>query len=260
MLDPARGAALIVAMQQLWLVPPAAPPRPSAPAEPGIDVDGRTLPVVIKRNPRARHYLLSLRRDGSVRITVPRAGSLAEARRFALSRTTWLRRQLRRMDAAPLIPHTWGPGTMVLLAGAPLPLETNADPAVISLGQLRIPLPSGADNWRPVVEAFLQKRATFLLPPRVAELAEIHRAGPGRVSVRNQSSRWGSCSQRGTISLNWRLIQLPDPVRDYIIIHELMHLREMNHGPAFWSLVAGACPDYQTHERWLKEHAARLGM
>ena len=80
-----------------------------------------------------------------------------------------------------------------------------------------------------------------------------------RVTVRDQRSRWGSCSRRGAISLNWRLIQLPGPVCDYVILHELMHRRQLNHSAAFWREVKAVCPDHAAAERWLKQHAALLG-
>jgi hypothetical protein len=76
--------------------------------------------------------------------------------------------------------------------------------------------------------------------------------------VRSQKSRWGSCSRRGTISLNWRLIQTPAFVSDYICLHELMHLRQMNHSPRFWREMERVCPDYRMAERWLKEHSGLL--
>lgn len=79
-----------------------------------------------------------------------------------------------------------------------------------------------------------------------------------RVIVRSQKSRWGSCSRRGTISLNWRLVQTPVYVRDYIILHELAHLRVMNHSKRFWNEVARLCPDYQKAEAWLKRNSELL--
>ncbi len=79
-----------------------------------------------------------------------------------------------------------------------------------------------------------------------------------RVTVRNQRTRWGSCSRRGTISLNWRLIQTPDYVRDYIALHELAHLRHMNHSRRFWQEVERLCPDYRSAERWLKQNRGIL--
>ncbi len=96
------------------------------------------------------------------------------------------------------------------------------------------------------------------LVPRTLELAQQHQLRVTRVTVRNQRSRWGSCSARGTISLNWRLIQTPLFVRDYIILHELMHLREMNHSARYWRCVEEVCPDYRTAEAWLKANHGLL--
>ena len=93
---------------------------------------------------------------------------------------------------------------------------------------------------------------------RVRELAARHHLSVRRVTIRSQRSRWGSCSPRGTISLNWRLVQTPPWVRDYLVLHELAHLREMNHSRRFWAEVARLCPNYREAERWLKEHADLL--
>jgi len=76
--------------------------------------------------------------------------------------------------------------------------------------------------------------------------------------VRNQRTRWGSCSRRGVISLNWRLIQLPAFVSDYVVLHELMHRRQLNHSDKFWREVEQVCPDYRSAERWLKQHSGLL--
>jgi len=83
----------------------------------------------------------------------------------------------------------------------------------------------------------------------------LHGVNVARVTVRNQKSRWGSCSRRGTISLNWRLIQTPGFVRDCIILHELAHRWQMNHSARFWREVETVCPKYETAERWLKQHS-----
>lgn len=101
-------------------------------------------------------------------------------------------------------------------------------------------------------------RARRELVPRTAELAHQHGLVIQRVSIRKQRSRWGSCSRRGVISLNWRLAHAPEFVRDYVIIHELMHLREMNHSSRFWDHVDAACPQRREAEGWLKKHATLL--
>ena len=105
--------------------------------------------------------------------------------------------------------------------------------------------------------ADLLTRARTELPARVNQLATKHGVTVSRTSVRNQRSRWGSCSRSGHICLNWRLITMPDWVRDYVIIHELMHLKRMDHSPRFWKLVASACPDFEHARRYLRDQYLR---
>lgn len=128
----------------------------------------------------------------------------------------------------------------------------------IRFGSEQVNIVEAANDLRPAIQQHLRQLATQELPPRVRELAAIHGVSVSRVSVRNQKSRWGSCSRRGNISLNWRLVQSPGHVRDYIILHELAHRRQMNHSEKFWQEVARLCPDYLVAERWLKQHANLL--
>jgi predicted metal-dependent hydrolase len=102
----------------------------------------------------------------------------------------------------------------------------------------------------------LRERAKAELPPRLLELAAQHGLAVSRVSIRNQRWRWGSCSRSGHICLNWRLVTMPDSVRDYVLIHELMHLKRMDHSPKFWKLVAAACPSYKEARAWLRSQGA----
>jgi predicted metal-dependent hydrolase len=150
-------------------------------------------------------------------VTVPRWGSKREAEAFAGQQSAWIAKQLERAALRRLRPR-------------PAPLA-------------------------PEVERDLRARAKRDLPPRLYELAALHGLTVGRVSIRDQRRRWGSCSRSGHICLNWRLAQMPDPVRDYVLIHELMHLKRMDHSPTFWKLVEAACPDYRTARDWLRLHA-----
>ena len=104
----------------------------------------------------------------------------------------------------------------------------------------------------------LRARARMELPARLLDLAVAHGLVVSRVSVRNQRARWGSCGRDGHISLNWRLVLMPDWVRDYVIIHELMHLRRLDHSVAYWRLVAEACPDYENARTWLRAYGPLL--
>jgi predicted metal-dependent hydrolase len=128
----------------------------------------------------------------------------------------------------------------------------------IRLGKVLLNLRDVRVDLRPAIQKHLRKLAAQELPARVLELASRHGIEILRVSIRNQKSRWGSCSRSGAISLNWRLIQTPDFVRDYIILHELAHRRQMNHSGQFWLEVERLCPDYWTAERWIKGHSKVL--
>ncbi len=235
-------------------------PARRLPAEEFLSVGGRRIPVAFIRNPRARRYVLRLRPDGSARVTIPRGGSAAEARRFAERNREWLERELQRLAARSERPKEWFIGTEILFRGDPVKIEAgvNGESGTIRFGVESVKVANPAVDLRPAIERHLRRLAAKELPPRVLEFAALHRLPVRRITVRNQRSRWGSCSPRGTISLNWRLIQTPPRVRDYILAHEIMHLREMNHSSRFWREVKRACPEYETAERWLKQHSSLL--
>jgi predicted metal-dependent hydrolase len=108
------------------------------------------------------------------------------------------------------------------------------------------------------VRPALQARAAELLPARLRRLAVDHGVQAEKVTVRNQRTRWGSCGRNGHITLNWRLVLMPEWVADYVIVHELMHLRRLDHSAAYWKLVAAACPEYRAARQWLRQHGPAL--
>ncbi|MFA5908503.1 MAG: SprT family zinc-dependent metalloprotease [Vicinamibacterales bacterium] len=107
-------------------------------------------------------------------------------------------------------------------------------------------------------EPGLRQRARRELPPALQALAGVHGIAVTRISVRNQRSRWGACSATGAITLNWRLILVPDFVREYVMLHELMHRRELNHSDRFWRHVRAVCPQHEEARRWLLTDGQRL--
>jgi predicted metal-dependent hydrolase len=225
-----------------------------------LRVGARPVRLWLVRNRRARRYVLRLRPDGAARVTVPRGGSVAEAKRFAERNAAWLERQLLRQATRPRGPQTWQVGAEILFRGEHVRLAAGAEGQadVVCFGGETVRVPESVGDLRPVVERHLRQLAVRELPPRVLELAALHQAPVRRVTVRNQRSRWGSCSRRGTISLNWRLVQTPPSVRDYLVLHELAHFKEMNHSRRFWREVERICPGFREAERWLKQHSALL--
>jgi len=224
-----------------------------------VSVHAHPLPVIYRRHARARNYVLRLHANRTVVVTVPRHGTRKFARQFVESRKSWLEKQWRVLEAQKPPPQLLRPGMEILFRGGreTLGLLSSDESSELALGDQRIPFDLTTEEIRPVLEKHLRKLAATELSLRVEELAAAHRCQVKRVVVRNQRTRWGSCSCHGVISLNWRLIQLPQHVRDYIIIHELMHLRHLNHSPRFWAEVESSCPDYRRAEDWLKRHASQ---
>ncbi|MDP3072742.1 MAG: SprT family zinc-dependent metalloprotease [Opitutaceae bacterium] len=227
--------------------------------------------IVFERSYRSLSYRLTLRRDGTVAVTIPLRGSEREARRFVAENREWLERARFRQSRRPRVAEIWTVGTHVLWRGQMTEIRVAAtmDPFGLPGQPARPKVCLDADvfrvatldgDLRPTLEAHFARRAKVELPARAWELAAVTGVEVKLVSVRNQRSRWGSCSERGTISLNWRLVQTPDLVRDYIIYHELMHLREMNHSERFWARVEEVCPEWREAERWIKRNGALVGL
>jgi predicted metal-dependent hydrolase len=217
--------------------------------------------LVFRRSERARNYRLTLRRDGTAVATIPARGSLREAERFVAGHGGWLERARERQRRRPRAAAVWTIGTPVLWRGEMTEIRAAVEGprpmASLAADVFRVPRLDG--DLRAALEAQFLRRARIELPARAWELAAVTRADLKRVSVRNQRSRWGSCSIAGTVSLNWRLVQTPDSVRDYIICHELAHLWEMNHSGRFWTRVEAIFPAWREAERWLKRNGSLVG-
>jgi predicted metal-dependent hydrolase len=240
------------------LFAPSAGVHKAPPAETQL----RARDIVFERSPRARHYRLTLRRDGTAVATIPARGSEREAERFVARHVEWLDRARARQQSRPRAAETWAVGTRVMWRGELTEVRiasNNARPQVCLAADVFRVRALEAD-LRPTLEAHFVRLAKVELPARTWELAALTGSEVKHVTVRNQRSRWGSCSANGTISLNWRLVQTPDFVRDYIIYHELMHLREMNHSARFWAKVEEACPGWRDAERWIKRNGSLLGL
>ena len=104
----------------------------------------------------------------------------------------------------------------------------------------------------------LSRQAAEDIPKRVARLAPIVGVSYGRITIRSQRTRWGSCSAKGNLNFNCLLMLCPEEVRDYVVVHELCHRKELNHSPRFWAEVAGVMPTYAQHRKWLKENGGAL--
>jgi predicted metal-dependent hydrolase len=249
--------------------PPAGAVAPVMEAAPEV-AEPPASGIVFQRSDRARGYRLTLKRDGTAVATIPTRGSEREARRFVEQHQEWLERARERQRRRPRGAEVWTIGTHVLWRGelTEIRIAQHGDPRTSSevpkpqvcLAADVFRVPQFGGDLRPTLEAHFLRRAKIELPPRTWELAAVTGMDVKEVVVRNQRSRWGSCSANGTISLNWRLVQTPESVRDYIIYHELMHLREMNHSARFWARVEEVCPTWREAEHWIKRNGSLVGL
>lgn len=213
------------------------------------------IPLVYKPNPRAKR--LSLRMSSKEQLlvlTIPPRTTASHIRTFLKQCTPWVERQLRKLVKTVSIK----PGADVTLHGEVFrctvdPLRRK--PALCQVTQtLRLP-PRCLEKD---LYAFFKKTAESILSPYVLKAAETLGERVEKITIRDTKSRWGSCSGRKTISLSWRLILAPPEVAYYVCVHEAAHLTHMNHSPAFWKAVAGICPAYRIHKKWLKTHGPSL--
>jgi predicted metal-dependent hydrolase len=195
------------------------------PPPPSIQLGDAHVPIVWNRNPKARRYILRVKRPACLVATIPRGGSQRDAWAFIERSKSWIQQQLAK-PVPPVPTETW-------FRGEKIPIVT--------------------------FDLNVAKRlACSELTQRTHELAAHTNSDITKITIRNQRTRWGSCSRRRAISLNWRLIQTPPFVVDYIILHELMHLRQMNHSNRFWNEVEKVCPNWRDAERWLRKHGGQI--
>lgn len=209
--------------------------------------------VAVRQSTRAKRLSLRVSRlDGRVTLTVPKRARAHEAVAFLEEREAWLRghlSQIRKM-------HVVQEGGTVLYAGRELPIVVGRGKrALLTEEALHVP---DAASVGAKAQALLKARAR----DRLAEASDRYAAQIGktyqRLSLRDTRSRWGSCSSKGTLMYSWRLIMAPPDVLDYVAAHEVAHLAEMNHSPAFWAVVERLYGDHRPPRRWLRENGDQL--
>jgi predicted metal-dependent hydrolase len=212
------------------------------------------LEITLRRSARARRFSLRVSAlDGKVTLTLPPRAREAEAMAFARTQEDWLRAALTRIS----------PGELVTM-GSEIPFEGNLLRLAPGSGRaLRVEgnqllVPGDPAQAGPRVAAWLKARAR----DRLAAASDHYAAQVGRkvtqVALRDTRSRWGSCSAEGRLMYSWRLILAPPRVLDYVAAHEVAHLVEMNHSPAFWAVVGRLFPGWQAQRAWLRGQGSQL--
>jgi predicted metal-dependent hydrolase len=224
---------------------------------PEIALGGRTLPIAVKRNARARRLTLRLAPDGSeVRVTLPRWCRNAEAIAFVHARARWLEQQLaevpRRCPPAP--------GGTLLHRGQELQVEWRAEaPRRVWVDGARLVVGGPVETLARRLQRWLEKEALRLLETDLADYSARAGIHPPRLRLTRAQRRWGSCSTTGTVRINWRLVQAPDMVRRSVVAHEVAHCLHFDHSPAFHALLADLFEGrIGEADAWLKRNGRAL--
>ena len=222
------------------------------------------MPVILRRNVRAQRFILKIgAHKPEVILTMPAHGSEAEAMDFAISQAHWIKSRLN----AQLDTIAFAPGVEIPLRNVMHVIEHCPN----QRGTVWTPGDDSGDLSRPVicvtgdrrhlarrVRDWLKKQARSDLSQSVTVHSQHLGLRATGITIRDQTTRWGSCSSTGGLSFSWRLILAPPFVLDYVAAHEVAHLEEMNHGPHFWRLVEQCIPDYRQAQKWLKNNGSKL--
>lgn len=220
---------------------------------------GRRVPVVLRRNSRARRLILRVDEAlGLPILTLPPRTSLTQAEQFLKKHVGWLDEKLRSLAA----PTPFAEGAVFPLRGTACRIISIRGRGIVTLDRgseehvLRVP---GDPEFMPRrITEWLRREARRDLEQAVARHADALGRRPVRIRVGDPKSRWGSCSSKGVLTFSWRLVLAPPHVLNYLAAHEVAHLKEMNHGRKFWALVGRLDPDHEAARAWLNRSGVAL--
>jgi predicted metal-dependent hydrolase len=228
-----------------------------------VTIGNRVIPYTLKVSTRAKRMRMTIA-NGELSVTVPGGLRFYSVERFIQEHGEWILAKLAQGSKRKPMPTL--PKDVILVRGTPMRIErieesNRKSRARIEMGKDRVivRVPAGSRAYSlGIVEAWLRDQAREVIGAEVNRQAARMRARPTGLTIRDQRTRWGSCSSKGTLSFNWRLVMAPPEVMSYVVIHELGHLFHANHSKDFWAVVAGFCPDFKKHRAWLRKNASLL--
>jgi len=224
-------------------------------------LDGSVVSYMLKRGPRCRHARLEVARESGLTAVIPRRYDMKRLPSFLEANKRWILYALREYcSPTARIAEKPNHDNKVPYLGEYLEVvcRDNGDgiPTIRIEGNILVVSagPSGNGLLITALEKWYRKEAANLIREKADKISTHMGLSYHRTVIKVMRSRWGSCSVKGNLNFNWKLVLLPEPVIDYVIIHELTHLKEMNHGRKFWKLVAKECPDWRERRRWLTKN------
>jgi predicted metal-dependent hydrolase len=219
-----------------------------------------TFDYTVRRSDRARRVRVRVDpRDGSVEVVLPRRAAAREAASAVAELGGWIAR--RRAEVARAHARVAARAGTVPYLGVDLALTPEAGRARVHRRGDVLLVPDaeiGSEVMRAALERWYRRQARIEITPRLDAAAAAVGREYAKLSIRDQRTRWGSCSSAGAMSFNWRLLLAPEAVLEYVVRHEAAHLAVMDHSPRFWAVMARLMPGYEIPRRWLRDHGATL--
>ncbi len=223
-----------------------------------VAIDDQIIAVPVSRNSRARRIILKIDpRTGGPALTLPDGVSLGQGRAFLTSHAKWIAARLIRQPAGA----AFSDGAIVPFRGDPHHIRHRPGRGLVHIGddiEAAIVVPADIAHLSRRLHAWLKRQARADLEQAVFAHTQALGVKHRGLRIGDATSRWGSCSGRGTLSFSWRLILAPPAILNYLAAHEVAHLKEMNHGPRFWKIVAQLDRDHESARRWLKTNGPAL--
>ena len=237
---------------------------------PQITIGTATIPYIVEERPRRQYPAIQIDASQQVKVLVPWQFDVQQVEPLLNRKARWLLKHLTASPTSYITPSKeFVSGEGFLLRGHTLRLKVQRKGAMASHVALEgrkliVTIPSLPEDQQSnhVREHLIQwyiAQAQSLFPERIAHYAPIVGAFPSRIKIAEYKSRWGFCREDGLIALNWRLIQAPLSVIEYVMVHELTHRRYPHHRQTFWDAVRVILPDFETRKQWLRDHGAELG-
>ncbi len=229
-----------------------------------ITLGGRPILYTLKRSDKARHARLEIRPEAGLTVVVPSHCGMDRVRPLLLRKQRWIVDKLGRYGLFD------GPRAKSIKAGDVLPYlgrnmkietqESGGEAGTVRLADdcLVVCTAAGDTHLNLSLEQWYREQARNKIEPMVAALSRRMGLRYNRITLKGQKTLWGSCSRNRNLNFNWRLMMTPETVIEYVVVHELAHLKHMNHSRRFWQIVETHCPYWREHRKWLREHSQQL--
>ncbi|HWJ02239.1 MAG TPA: SprT family zinc-dependent metalloprotease [Verrucomicrobiae bacterium] len=234
-----------------------------------INLNRTCIEVQIIISKKAKNIYFKVRPESGLSVTVPKGFDLKRLDEIIAAKEDWILQSLAKLATQKQAERQYVTGEILPFLGREYPLavkefEQNHISVELKASEFAASVPAALQGEKrrellaKAVEKWYIQTARAYIPQRVANLNQKLQFDYNRVTIRNQRTRWGSCSGQKNLNFNWRLLLAPQKILDYIIMHELAHLKEMNHSQRFWELVEEIYPDYTAAEKWLKVNGSSL--